>query len=161
MTQLPIEEYQGKPVIVLSEEASAKLPSRGMVMAEVVLNTATFRLPLEPNGKNSHWFLVPESIRKVTGARIGDTVSITITPVNEWTEPNVPADVRAELEKDPQMLATWNDITPAARWDWVRWVSAPKQTETRKRRVESIASRMRDGKRRPCCFDRTKCTLTV
>jgi len=32
------------------------------------------------------------------------------------------------------------------------WIDSAKQTETRKRRIESIPSRLASGKRRPCCF---------
>jgi len=32
------------------------------------------------------------------------------------------------------------------------WIDSAKQSETRKRRIESIPSRLASGKRRPCCF---------
>lgn len=148
-------------VAVLPLDLSAKLPSRGMVMTELALNGVVFRLPVEPNGLKSHWFRVPQAVLAKARVGVGDTVSLSVTPIKEWSEPEVPADLAKELGRDPLMLATWNDITPAARWDWVRWMVAPKQAETRARRVQSIASRMRDGKRRPCCFDRAQCTLTA
>ena len=49
-------------------------------------------------------------------------------------------------------------ITPMARWEWVRWVNATKNPDTRKRRVEVSISKMSHGKRRPCCFDLASCT---
>ncbi|HEU4888608.1 MAG TPA: YdeI/OmpD-associated family protein, partial [Thermoanaerobaculia bacterium] len=45
-----------------------------------------------------------------------------------------------------------------ARWEWVRWVNATKNSDTRKRRVEVSISKMSHGKRRPCCFDLASCT---
>ena len=52
----------------------------------------------------------------------------------------------------------WEDITPMARWEWVRWVNATKNPDTRQRRVEVSISKMQSGKRRPCCFNLSACT---
>jgi hypothetical protein len=45
-----------------------------------------------------------------------------------------------------------------ARWEWVRWVNATKNPDTRGRRVEVSISKMKSGKRRPCCFNLSACT---
>ena len=45
-----------------------------------------------------------------------------------------------------------------ARWEWVRWINATKNPDTRRRRVEVTISKMKDGKRRPCCFNLASCT---
>jgi hypothetical protein len=44
----------------------------------------------------------------------------------------------------------WKDITPMARWEWVRWANATANPATRQRRVEVSISKMSGGKRRPC-----------
>jgi uncharacterized protein YdeI (YjbR/CyaY-like superfamily) len=67
-------------------------------------------------------------------------------------EANLPADVRKLLEGAPKAKAQWMDLTPIARRDFISWIDSAKQPETRKRRIESLPSRLADGKRRPCCF---------
>jgi len=67
-------------------------------------------------------------------------------------EPEVPADLGKVLTAAPQAKAQWNALTPLARRDFIMWIDSAKQSETRKRRIESIPSRLADGKRRPCCF---------
>jgi hypothetical protein len=52
----------------------------------------------------------------------------------------------------------WKDITPMARWEWVRWIDATKNPATRERRIHVGVSKLRAGKRRPCCFDLAACT---
>ena len=52
----------------------------------------------------------------------------------------------------------WNVITPIERWEWVRWINATNNPDTRRRRVEVTISKMKDGKRRPCCFNLASCT---
>ena len=45
-----------------------------------------------------------------------------------------------------------------ARGEWVRWINATKNPDTRTRRVEVSISKMQGGKRRPCCFNLSACT---
>lgn len=147
-------------MLALPKEASAKLPSRGMTMVKGTINGADFQAVLEPDGQDSHWFKVSEALQKAAKAGVGDTVELEITPSKDWPEPKVPADLKRAVEAEPKVLAVWNDITPMARWDWIRWVGATKNPETRARRIEVACSKMRSGMRRACCFDRAQCTLT-
>ena len=154
------EETGPQVLLVLPKDASAGLPSRGIVMVEGTLNGVPFRTVLEPDGKESHWFKVNEDVLHAAGVNSGDTVAMAIVPTKEWREPIVPADLTESLTGDPEAYAIWISVTPSARWDWIRWIGAAKQSDTRQRRVESVCSRLRSGKRRPCCFDRNQCTLT-
>ena len=67
-------------------------------------------------------------------------------------EPKVPADLRKVLAAAPKAKAQWNDLTPLARQDFIMWIDSAKQPATRKRRIESVPSKLASGKRRPCCF---------
>ncbi|HXD09628.1 MAG TPA: YdeI/OmpD-associated family protein [Anaerolineales bacterium] len=142
----------------LPKSASVKLPSRGMTMVRGTINDLRFQTALEPDGKGSHWFKLDNAMRKTVGADAGDTVTLAIEPVKEWPEPNVPADLKDALAVTPQARSLWMEITPGARWDWIRWIGSTKQAETRKRRIEVALSKLKAGDRRPCCFNRTVCT---
>lgn len=147
-------------LLTLPQSASAQLPSRGMVMVVGTFNGFPFRAALDPNGQGSHWFRVDEVVRETAGVDAGDTVTLEIEPTKEWPEPKVPADLKEALGADPEARTLWMDITPMARWDWIRWIGAAKQLETRKRRTVNACDMLKAGKRRPCCFDRAQCTLT-
>jgi hypothetical protein len=142
----------------LPKSASAQLPSRGLAMVEGALNGVRFHAPLEPDGKGSHWFRVDDTLRAAAGADAGDTVTLEMEPATEWPEPEVPADVQAALADVPQALALWMRITPKAQWDWIRWIRATNDPETRRRRIEVACSKLTAGQRRPCCFNRNLCT---
>jgi hypothetical protein len=138
--------------------ASAQLPSRGMTMVEGTVNDFRFQAALEPDGKGSHWFKLDKTMRNAMGAEAGDTVRLAIAPLKEWPEPDVPADLKNALAAAPRAQALWREITPNARWDWIRWIRSTKQSETRRRRIEVALSKLKAGDRRPCCFNRSVCT---
>ena len=145
-------------LLSLPKSTSAKLTSRGMTLVSGTINCFRFQATLEPDGKGSHWFRLDKSMREAAGVDAGDTVMLAIEPVKEWPEPNVPADLKSALRIVPQAQTLWMEITPIARWDWIRWIGSTKQSETRRRRIENAFAMLKAGKRRPCCFNRTVCT---
>ncbi len=140
----------------LPKEASAKLPSRGQTTVEGTLNGSAFRATLEPDGQGGHWLKVDRKLREAAGAAAGDVVTLEIAPVAEEPEPTVPADLRKALAAaPPKARDVWSDITPAARRDFIHWITSGKRAETRAKRIETACDMLAKGKRRPCCFDRS------
>ena len=64
----------------------------------------------------------------------------------------LPDDLGDALKRDSEALATWEDITPLARNEWICWVESAKKLETRHKRIAWGCESLRDGKRRPCCW---------
>ena len=151
-------------ILRLPEEASAKLPSRGMLMVKGTLNGIPFKTVLEPDGKYgpglkpSHWFVPSKKLLDDARAVAGDTVQVSLEVTKEWIEPEVPEDVKKALSSSPKASALWKDITPSARWDWIRWIRAVKTPETRQKHIEVALSKLNKGMRRPCCFNRNLCS---
>jgi hypothetical protein len=151
-------------ILLLPEEESAKLPSRGMIMVEGKLNDIPFKTLLEPDGayghgkRPSHWFQPSKKLLFEANAKAGDTVSVSLTPTKDWIEPEVPEDMEKALKANPKAKELWDDVTPLAHWDWVRWVRAVKTPETRKKHVEVMLDKLNKGMRRPCCFNRNMCS---
>lgn len=146
-------------ILRLPDRAGKKLPSRGQVAVRGTINGCDFEIVLEPDGSAGHWMRVGATLRRTARLRAGATATLEVEPVQEWPEPEVPPDLRAALQKAPKKIReVWSDITPMARWEWVRWVNATNNPDTRKRRVEVSISKMENGKRRPCCFNLAACT---
>jgi hypothetical protein len=146
-------------IIRLPEEASRYLPSRGQVAVRGSINGLEFRTVLEPDGSKGHWMKVEEQLRQAAGVAAGDSVSLALEATRDWPEPDVPPDFANALAVAPQTIRdVWNEITPMARWEWVRWINATASPVTRQRRVDVSISKMNNGKRRPCCFDLSACT---
>jgi uncharacterized protein YdeI (YjbR/CyaY-like superfamily) len=64
----------------------------------------------------------------------------------------LPEDFAAAVKSDEAALATWHDITPLARNEWICWVEDAKKAETRAKRIQWGRESLSDGKRRPCCW---------
>jgi len=150
----------GKSTILrLPEKASGKLPSRGQVAVQGTINGHQFQTVLEPDGNFGHWMRIDRKLQESAALRVGDSAMLDIESVKDWPEPSVPQDLKTALAAAPQKTQDlWNDITPMARWEWVRWVNATQNPDTRKRRVEVSISKMKSRKRRPCCFNLAACT---
>lgn len=146
-------------VLRLPKTASMKLPSRGQVAVEGTINGHQFQTVLEPDGNFGHWMKLDRKLQKSAVLRAGDSATLEVESVKEWPEPSVPQDLKTALAGAPQRIQDlWKEITPMARWEWVRWVNATPNPDTRKRRVEVSISKMKSGKRRPCCFNLASCT---
>ena len=65
---------------------------------------------------------------------------------------DLPGDLEAALTREPAALATWHDITPLARNEWICWVQSAKKAETRTKRIAWGCENLSEGKRRPCCW---------
>jgi hypothetical protein len=122
------------------------------------MNGYAFQAVLEPDGRRGHWLKVDEKLRPALAAGEGDAVELTVEPAEGWPEPDMPVDFQAALAGAPDIAGLWESITPMARWEWVRWINATGNPQTRERRVEAGISKLRSGKRRPCCFDLAACT---
>ena len=154
-----VSEVGSTALVRLPKDASQALPSRGQVAVRGTIDGHEFRTVVEPDGLRGHWIRISPELQQAAGIGSGRAVTITVEPTSEWPEPEVPNDLAAALDTAPaEVQERWHDITPMARWEWVRWVNATANPVTRQRRVEVSISKLDNGKRRPCCFDLSACT---
>src|SRR3546814_12671614 len=114
-----------------------------MVTVDGTLEGQPFQATLEPDGEGSHWLKVDKGLREAAGAEVGDTVALEISPVEKEPEPKVPADLRKALTANPAAKATWTDITPVARRDWIAWLLPGKKRSEERRVGKECVSRCR------------------
>ncbi len=154
-----LSTIDGTTLVQLPSGASQELPSRGQVAVRASIAGHDVDTVVEPDGRRGHWIRIDEAVGRAAGAGPGETVEVRLDVAEQWPEPDVPDDLAEALDRAPDKIRTvWDDITPMARWEWVRWVQATRNPSTRERRVEVSISKMEHGKRRPCCFDLASCT---
>lgn len=147
----------GRRLLVLEQASSDRLPSRGQVAVEL-LGEAVTTAVVEPDGRKGHWIPIDGTGVLNIDAAEGEELTLQARLGVDWPEAALPTDLAKALEQAPELEDTWDSLTAMARWEWVRWVGATKNPATRSRRVEVSISKLRDGKRRPCCFDLSSCT---
>lgn len=139
-----------RSIVRVPAEASAKLPSRGQVAVTGTIDGKPFATVIEPDGMRGHWLAVHQ--------KPGKSVAIDLQPTKAWPEPVLPHDFQKALTDAPHLSDTWASLTPMARWEWVRWVGATRNPDTRSKRIDVTISKLEKGSRRPCCFDLSSCT---
>ncbi|MBA4688015.1 MAG: DUF1905 domain-containing protein [Candidatus Galacturonibacter soehngenii] len=147
-----------RKIIKLPLAQSSQLPSRSMVMAKVIINKIDFLVPLEPDGKGSHWFELKDDLCNELKLVIGQTLTIQLESIDEWPEPEIPDDIMDTI-KSAGLLSQWNNVTTKAKWDWLRWIRSTNNLSTRNKRIQVACSKLEKGDKRPCCFDRSRCTI--
>jgi hypothetical protein len=146
-------------ILRLPETASKEMPSRGQVTVVGTINGHEFKTVLEPDGYWGHWIRVSDDLQKAAGIGAGDTAILDLEVTKEWPEPQIPADIAKALAAAPQKVQDkWKDITPMARWEWIRWINSTGSMETRDVRIEKTISKLNGTHRRPCCFNLAACT---
>jgi hypothetical protein len=141
--------------LTLPASASRKLPSRSQVTVDGTLAGEAFQATLEPDGDGGHWLKLDQALCVAAGVADGDKVALAIVPVEHEPEPIVPADLKKALANNAAAKATWDDITPVARRDWIAWITSGKKAETRVKRIDVACDKLACGNRRACCFDRS------
>ena len=146
-------------LVRLTAEASAALPSRGQVAAHATLDGHAVDTVVEPDGRRGHWLRVDDALAEAAEVSPGDVVEVALEVADAWPEPVVPEDLAGALADAPAPVRDlWDDITPMARWEWVRWVGATRNPDTRAKRVRVSIDKLDHRTRRPCCFDLSSCT---
>jgi hypothetical protein len=64
----------------------------------------------------------------------------------------VPVDLKEALLAHPDVLSTWNGLTPLARNEWICWTTIVKKPQTRMEHIARLCDDLIKGKRRPCCW---------
>lgn len=156
--QAELESIQGVLLLRLSDEISQALPSRGMVMMEGSINGLPITAPAEPDGLGSHFIIIPDELADQAALRPGDRPNVVLSPAAIWPEPELPADFLEALTESG-LIDRWQACTVRGRWEWLRWLRATGNSETRQKRISVACDKLRKGEKRPCCFNSAACTV--
>ncbi len=136
---------QAAVLVLLPQEVGAQIPPDAVV--EGTMGGFPFRAAVESGGLR-----LGADLQRAVGAHAGKPIAVEITRIGDQPEVMVPEDLTEALSASPAAKAVWEDITPMARREWVRWIASAKQEETRARRIAVGIDKMLNGMRRPCCF---------
>lgn len=147
-------------LLPIPDQESSRLPSRGQVSVNMTIDGSDgISTVLEPDGRGSHWVRIGDKVQQQLAVGPGSRVAVQIRTSPTWPEPVVPSDLGVALKSASEKVKSkWQNITPMARWEWVRWIGATKSSQTRAVRIEKTISKLEGSHRRPCCFNLAACT---
>jgi hypothetical protein len=144
----------------LPEKASGKLPSRGQVAVQGTING--HRFPDGVGTRRLSWPLDEDCWKATTNRRssAGDAATLEIETLKDLPEPERATGSEESSgscpAEDPRPMESY--YADGAGNGSAGSVNATPNADTRKRRVEVSISKMKSGKRRPCCFNLAACT---
>jgi hypothetical protein len=79
------------------------------------------------------------------GVAVGEPVQVRVEFDDAPREVDVPAELAAALQADPEAAAAFEKLAFTHRKEWARWVSEAKREPTRKDRVAKTVERLKAG----------------
>lgn len=89
-----------------------------------------------------------KAVRTAAQAEAGDTVSVRIVLDDQPRAVEVPPDLQAALDGDPEAKARYEALAYTHRKEFARWVAEAKREETRQKRVLLALQMLHAGKTR-------------
>jgi hypothetical protein len=93
------------------------------------------RTTLVPRGGGKHRLFVHSRVWRELGLGRGDTVTAILRPDEEPERVEVPREVAAAMPEGSEAREAFDDLPPASRRQFVRYVLEARGAETRKRRI--------------------------
>lgn len=130
------------PDEVLAALAAGKAPK-----VSVTVNGYTYRSSVATvNGEPM--IGVSEAVRTASGVRGGETVEVDVVLDTAPRTIDVPPDLAAALDREPQARATFDALSYSNKRFWVEPITAAKSEETRARRIDKAVATLREGRSR-------------
>ena len=128
------------PAAVVEALGGSKRPA-----VSVSLDGYAYRSTVAP--MNGGWWLgVNAEHREASGLKAGDEVEVTLALDDAPRELEVPSELAAALEADPQAKAFFDGLSYSNRRVFTLSVEGTSNPETRARRVEKAIALMREGR---------------
>ena len=87
--------------------------------------------------------------REAAGVEPGDRVTVEIELDTEPREVEVPPELAAALEAEPELHSFFDGLSYTHRREYAEWVAEAKREETRRRRAAKARELLHDGVRTP------------
>jgi Bacteriocin-protection, YdeI or OmpD-Associated/Domain of unknown function (DUF1905) len=129
--------------VLLDDDQVARVGGgRKAFPVRVTLNGHTLRLRLaRMGGENMIGF--SKAARQEAGVEPGDEVEVEIALDDAPREVEVPVELSAALEGDPDARRAFEGLSFTHRKEYARWVAEAKKAETRERRIAETLERLK------------------
>jgi hypothetical protein len=141
-TRLKGYDAKGTTTFVLvPESVMAAFAPRKRVPIKATVNGYAYRTTIVDMG-DGPCFAVNKTVRTAVGVSRNDLIGVTLELDTEVRTVEVPADMAMALGK--RLRATFDSMSYSHRKEYVDWVQAAKQRETRVRRLAKVIEKIRE-----------------
>ena len=113
--------------------------TRGRVAVKGTINGFPFRTNIQPmDGR--HLLTFNKQLQAGAKAKAGDTVSVVMERDTEERAVEVPVELAKAFRGNKPAKTFWDKLAYTHRKEFVRWINAAKQAETRERRAQKAVS---------------------
>lgn len=133
-------------VVFLPPEIEAELPKAACLRFQGEIADVPVEAAWQPAPGRGKYVMVSPDLCRAADVAIGDLVEVRFNLLDP-DRVTVPDELLARLRTEPELLARWEALPPGKRRGLVHLVTSAKSTDTRRRRVEDVAERVRTGER--------------
>ena len=151
-----IELNNVNPYVLVSARRAARLRKgwRRPLPVRVRLNgkpEKAWRINLMPIGDGSFYLYLHGDVRKASGTKVGDAVTVELEFDNEYRSGPahpMPAWFSDALKKDGNAMKAWNELIPSRKKEILRYFSRLKSAEAQARNLRRAIHVLAGGKAR-------------
>jgi len=122
-----------------------RLGTRARVAVRGTVNGAPVRTSLLPDGDGGFTMVVNATTRSAAHADEGDRVVVRLEVDTARRTVRTPDDLARALRTSARARSTWGELSFSHRKEYVDWLRATKNPETRARRIRAALGRLERG----------------
>jgi len=132
----------GWTIVRIPFDAAAVWGARGSIRVAGEINGFAFRTSLFPDGKGNHFLLVNRAMQKGGRVSAGTIANFRLAADSAKPRFEPPRELMPAINQDRALRKYFDKLSPSMRNDISRYVSEPKNPESRAKRAEQIAERL-------------------
>ena len=145
--QTTVAATGNKTRIVVPDELIERLGAGRRPAVAVNLNGYEYRNTVGIMG-GKHMVSISAAVRKETGLKGGDPISVKLTVADTPRPVDIPDDLARALSAEPDVAAFFSKLSNSLQRYHVDNINGAKAPETRRRRIDKAISLFRQGKQR-------------
>lgn len=108
------------------------------VKVKVKFDGVDYRGSIVNMGQDCFMIGITKAIRKEIGKDAGDTVFVEVEKDEEIREVEIPADFKAELDKNKEALNFYNSLSYSAKRKYYQWITGQKKKQRDKKELLNL-----------------------
>jgi hypothetical protein len=132
-----------KHYVPLPDPVSTALRQAGITHVEGTLNDKAFRRALHEHDGGTLCLKFGKIWLDQMGLQIGSAVAVMLKPDDDPDRVDVPDELMAALQDDPQVLHAWEFLSPSRRKTLIYDIERAKRPETRETRIRKLIAELR------------------